>query len=176
MTSLYPIKGSVKCEFANIADLLRKLPDEFIKKDVRTVQRQQWEKVADAARRTAPVDTGRLREMIVTKAGYDKKTGTVFATVGFRKIRSKERRRIRAQNIRRSLGEAVKGQSLLYDAYYVVFVEFGAPGHHQPARPFFRRAFDDHFQEVLDSYGSELEQKLTWRLEKLSRDAIKKRI
>lgn len=175
MTNLYPIKGSVKCDFTNIAELLRKLPDEFIKKDVATVQRKQWERVAEAARKTAPVDTGRLREMIVTKSGFDKKTGTVFATVGFRKIRAKERRRIRQQNHRRYLGETVKGQRLEYDAYYVVMVEFGAPANNQPPRPFFRKAFDENFQEVLNDYGAELEKKLTWRLEKLSR-APKKRI
>lgn len=171
--SIAPIKGSVKCDFKDIAGLLRQLPDKFIKQDVRVVQKEQWEEVAKEARRLVPVDTGRLKEMIVVKAGYSKKAGAVFATVALRRIGRRERGKVREKKLQRSLGYAVKTDGIEYDSYYGVFVEFG--DQHQKAQPFMRPAFDTKHREILANYTVALEARLTRRLEKL-KDAPTKRI
>lgn len=166
------LKGSVNIDFADIRELLKQLPDEFILKDIRQVQRKEWSKVADEAKRLAPMDTGGLRKMIVTKVGYDKRNKVVFANFGLRKIRTKERQRIRDQNAKRQFNPGVKGGGLEYDAYYGLYLEFGT--RKMKAQPFMRPAFDNNFHQVLSDYADALKQKLEWRLEKLKNAQRKK--
>lgn len=168
--------GSITCDFTQIQQLLRELPDKFVIKDVKRVQADKWQMVADEAKRLVPVDTGRLQEMIAVKAGFSKRTGVVFATCGLRKIGAKERLKVRAKKYQRSIGYTnVKTDGIEYDAYYGVFVEFGAPAHNQHPHPFMRPAFDSKRGAVLDEYQSELQTVLEQEFAKL-KEAPKKRI
>lgn len=158
-----PIKGKIQCEFKEIAGLLRDLPDKFIVQDVRKVQRDQWDRVSDEAKRLVPVDTGRLQEMIMNKAGYARSKGVVFSTVGLRRIRKKERIKIQA---RKAQGKARKSDALEYDAWYGVFVEFGT--RKMQKEPYLRPAFDKLYRPILSDYTDELKARLERRLDKLN--------
>lgn len=159
--------GSVQIEFRRIRELLEQLPDNLIKKAIKTAARKNWEIVLKAAKEKVPVDTGRLQETISLKYGYDKKNKVIFATVGLRKIRAKERRRIRA---RKAAGKVGKGSGIEYDAYYGVFVEFGAPGQPGPqkAEPYMRPAFDEKYRQALDGFTRDCEMGLESELRKMA--------
>jgi HK97 gp10 family phage protein len=167
-----PMKGSVKVNFKDCAALMRDLPDKYIKKTVKKATLNQMEKMADVAKNKVPVDSGRLKEMITTKGGYSKKNGVVFATMGLRKIRAKERGKIRLKNLQRSLGYAVKSSGIEYDAYYGVFVEFGTK--YQRAQPFARPAFDETHRDVINEYPAECEAGLAYELQKLNNAPTKR--
>lgn len=159
--AISPIKGQVQCDFQPIYKALKELPEKFVLQDVKTEQRNAWKTVLEAARRNAPVDTGRLQEMIVMRVGYSKKNQQVFAIVGLRKIKRKERERIRQRKIERKISATAHE----YDAYYGVFVEFGTE--FQDAQPFMRPAFDENFRTVLVKYGEKLRLRLEARIASL---------
>lgn len=160
------ISGKITVNYARIRELLHELPDKFIKQVVTRAARKNWEVLLKAARAKVPKDTGRLEETITLKSGYDKRKGIIFATVGLRKIRAKERRRIRARKL---AGKVGKGSGIEYDAYYGVFVEFGAPGQPGPQRaePFMRPAFDENYRQALDGFNADCEAGLEAALNKL---------
>lgn len=165
MSNIAPIKGKITGDsnFAAIAKGLRELPDKFVVQDVKAIQKECWMTVKNAAIAKAPQDTGRLREMIIVKVGYSKRTKQVFAIVGLRKIGSKERAKIRKRKEEGKLKTFVAES----DAYYGVFVEFGT--RFQRSQPFMRPAFDENFRSVFTEYGAKLRARLENRVRKLER-------
>lgn len=177
--------------FQAVAAGLKALGDDkstanFIKTDVKAVQKECWEIVRQAAIALAPEDTGRLKEMIMLKVGYNPKTRHVYAIVGLRRIGRKERSLIQhtkkfgrevTRTEKNESGEVIRREKVLrgptrkeldaleFDAYYGVFVEFGTE--HQQAQPFMRPAFDQKFQAVFRLYGWKLKERLQRRLESI---------
>lgn len=156
--------------FQAIAKALKDLPDKFVKSDVRAIQVECMKIIQRAAIDAAPVDTGRLREMIIIKSGFSKKLGKVFVTVGLRKIPGKERLKIQANKVAGKLSQT----AIEYDAYYGVFTEFGTE--HQKAQPFMRPAFDENYRAVFVLYGEKLRMRLERRLVALKSGSPSRRI
>lgn len=172
MASLGRLGIRIKCDYARVRELLEQLPDNLIKKSVKKAAKKNWEIVQKEAISRVPVDTGRLKETILIKSGYSKRQGTIFATVGLQKITKKARQRIRARKAAaRDAGKVLKGNGIEYDAYYGVFVEFGAPGQPgpQPAEPYMRPAFDEKSQKALGGFNKDVEAGLEAEFKNLNK-------
>jgi HK97 gp10 family phage protein len=140
-----------------IANVLKKLPDEFIKKDVMRVQRVQMKPILAAVKEATPVDFGLLAEDMIMSCRM--RDGNVVGRIGILVITGKQRERLRAKYA--SLG--TMGQ--LYDAYYGVFVEFGTK--FQKPQRFMTRVFDDHAKIFADDFAEALWPELNSRVESL---------
>ena len=160
------IKGSSNLREA--AKLLRKLPDEFVVKDVKAETKAGMQVVKKDAIARAPVDTGRLREMIEIKSGFSKRQALVFARVGLVSLNRKAREKIQQKKTEGKLGLA----EFETDAFYGKFVELGTE--HQAPQPFLRPAFDQNIRTVFAQYGDNLKRRLEKRAAKIGQTPRRK--
>ena len=169
--------GKVKADFRDISKMLKEIgSDKFIKRDVLAEQKKGAETFRLAAAEKVPIDTGHLKDQIIVKSGFNKKTGVVFATVGLRKLGRKDRTKLAKKNaekdFQRSVGYSdVKENESLQDGWYGLFVEFSAPGQPGPqqAKPFMRPAFEENKQPVVSTYKSGLEARLQKAIDKMKK-------
>ena len=168
------LTGSIKCEFADIAKMLRLIPDQFVKSDVKAVMKEKWDVIAEDARRRVPVDTGFLQQSICSTSGFNKNAGVVFTSVGISKLSKKQKKFNKlVRKVSKKYGLAAPDELLFNPARYSIFVEFGT-SKMQP-RPFMRPAFDNGFENALTSATMDWGTRLQHRLDKLS-EAPKKEI
>jgi len=158
------MKNSVEVNFRDMSLLMKQLSDEgeegFVRKDLLPAHRKAWQPVLESARERVPVDTGRLKESLRLKAGFNKKTGNLYAIVGLVKINARKRARIRDLKIQRKLSQT----AIETDAFYAIFLERGTE--RMRARPFMTPAFDEHKSRVGAEYRDDATRRLQrrWKL------------
>lgn len=123
------IKGA-----SEIVKLLKQLPDELIKKEIRKDTFKAMKAPMMEAKRQAPVDEGRLQEFITRQVVFDKNKLLVTGRVGIQRMSRKQ----------------MLKKKLTLDAYYATFVEFGT--RFQAPQRFMRTAFEITKGGFLEEY------------------------
>jgi HK97 gp10 family phage protein len=149
----------------NIGEMLRELPDKVVTRKLAAIQKKLMQEIQERAKELVPVDTGRLRETIIVKAGFNKQQGVVFSAVGLQKITWRMRKNIR----KKKEAGTISKTALESDAYYGKFVELGAPGHNQKPEPFLRPAFDEQHVTILNEYKKEVSDVLEAEFRKMGK-------
>ncbi|WP_408585919.1 HK97-gp10 family putative phage morphogenesis protein [Novosphingobium sp.] len=108
--------------------------------------RRAANEVLKAARANVPVDEGRLRRALrlrIDRGRYDKALLSALVYVSASAFGPRPRKTNRNSTVKGKFGPPRYSYQIgSYPQVYGAFVEFGAPGHGLPARPWFRPAWD----------------------------------
>ncbi|WP_109994950.1 HK97-gp10 family putative phage morphogenesis protein [Salinisphaera sp. LB1] len=130
----------------NLQKNLKQLAKDVKEKDLNYATRKAANPIRDKARENAPVESGRLREDIVTRKTTKYSEYDSEYTVG---IRNRKRGR--------------KGDpNRIPPAVYGPFVEFGTSK--QPAQPFIRPAYDSEGPKTLQRFNDVLSKRIRLRV------------
>lgn len=147
MSTLPRLRGKIEIQNGHeIAQLLRDLGPAFLP-IMRKEMKAQLQPVADRLRELVPVDTGLLKESIVT--GVSTRGGDVVGMVGVLKITKKRREALR----RKYEAKGVTGQ--LFDAFYAHFSNYGTE--FQRPQRWMNRAFDDSVNPFVEQFSTKLQ-------------------
>ncbi|MCA0314224.1 MAG: HK97 gp10 family phage protein [Candidatus Melainabacteria bacterium] len=140
-----PMKTTFTVEgFKEVGQALKSLGDEFAPAILRKALLDAAVIIRDEAMRRAPVDSGRLSQLIGRSSGISK--GEVFAKVAGIELRSKFGKKAMIKAIKKKkIGKGKNGIVLTETAYWDRFVEYGT--RFQKAQPYLRPAFDAKAEE-----------------------------
>lgn len=138
---------------AELAKALKALPPEIAGKNggpLRKAIGRAAVVIRDDARRRAPVDTGNLRDNIISVRKRKSPQGTEGYFVEVRR----KRRKYANTRANRRKKRAGMNYETMGEAYYGMFVELGTAK--SPAQPFLRPAFESKKVEAVETFRVEL--------------------